>query len=344
MSAKRAYLPTGSSSCAGGVETPLSYRVLEALYEHRSRRVQVAGLAASLSCGPGDVCGALDAVRRVGYSVSDGAGAGLRLDTESDVIVRRRLLERLRTRVLGRSTVCFLELDSTNALAALAAQAGAAHGALVLAEHQKAGRGRLGRHWFSPPGVGLWFSLILRYELTAARAWMLTLGAAAALAHAVEASTGVRPHVRWPNDLYLDDFKLAGILTELRGGNDGLDFAVLGIGINVNQDAEDFPPDLQGAATSLRRATGRAFDRTTLLAEALRALEHVYAGLDARRIRELWTGKTRMLGEPVCVVTDAGPVRGVAEDVGTDGALLVRGADGGVRRVLAGDVGGDATV
>lgn len=344
MSAKRPCISKGSSVCAGGVETPLAYRVLEALGEQRVRYVPVANLAVALSCRPDDVFGAIGEIRRVGYFVSDCTGAGVRLDTGTDVIDRNDLLGRLETRVLGRSPVCFLELDSTNALATRAALAGAAHGTVVLAEHQKAGRGRLGRSWFSPPGVGLWFSLILRYELTVARTWLLTLGAAVALSDAVEASTGVRPDVRWPNDLYLNDRKLAGILTEVRGGDDRPDFAVLGIGINVNQEVADFPAGLRDTATSLRCGTGRTHDRTALLAEALRALEQVYASLDAESIRVRWAGKTRMLGKPVCIDTDAGPVRGVAEDVGADGALLVRGEDGGVTRVLAGDVGGNTTV
>lgn len=341
MSEKRAYLTTGSTGFTGGAETPIAYRVLELLGKQRATHVPVRDIAVALSCRPGDVRGTVEAMRRLGYSVSDCPGAGIRLDTETDVIVRSDLMGRLVTRALGRSPVCFLELDSTNALATRAALAGASHGTLVLAEHQKAGRGRLGRTWFSPPGAGLWFSLILRYELTVARAWMLTLGAAAALADAVQALTGLHPDVRWPNDLYLNDRKLAGILTEVRGGGDRLDFAVLGIGINVNQEEADFPAGLRDTATSLRCVTARTYDRTALLAEALRSLEHVYAGLDAESIRVRWTGKTRMLGKPVCIETDAGPVRGVAEDVGSDGALLVRGAEGGLRRILAGDVGGD---
>jgi BirA family biotin operon repressor/biotin-[acetyl-CoA-carboxylase] ligase len=344
MSAKRPCFSTESYVNAGGVETPISYRVLEVLGKQRAERVPIENLAAALSCKPEAVGSAIDAMRRLGYTVSDCPGAGIRLETETDVILRAELLGSLRTRVLGRSPACFLELDSTNALAARAALAGAPHGTVVVAEHQRAGRGRLGRKWFSPPGVGLWFSLILRYELRISHAWMLTLGAAVALADAVEVSTGARPDVRWPNDLYLNDRKLAGILTEARGGVDGLRFAVLGIGINVNQEQSDFPAGLKDIATSLRCGTGRVYERTTILAEVFLALERVYASLDARRIRKLWKGKARMLGKPIRIMTSAGPVKGVAEDVGTDGALLVRGVDGGVRRVLIGDVDGGGAV
>ncbi len=344
MSAKRPCFSTESLPGAVGVETSISYRVLEALDKHREERVSVEHLAAALSCTPDDVRSAIDAMRRLGYSVSDCTGAGVRLDTETDVILRSRLLGRLRTLALGRSPVCRLCVDSTNALAARAALAGAPHGTVVLSEYQAAGRGRLGRKWFSPPGVGLWFSLILRYELPFSRAWTLTLGAAVALADAVEVSTGTRPDVRWPNDLYLNDRKLAGVLTEARGGTDGLRFAVLGIGINVNQEHADFPAGLQDTATSLRCVTDSVYERTSILAEVLRALEQVYGCLDAARIRKLWKGKARMLGRSVRILTGDGPVNGVAEDVGTDGALLVRCCDGGVRRVLFGDVDGDLAV
>ncbi len=343
MSGKRPDSSTGPSPWKGGVTTPVSYRVLEALGGQRSRRAPVESLAERLSCRPDDIRVAIGAIRRLGYSVSDRPGAGLRLDTRADVIVRSDLLRRLRTRALGRSTVCFLELESTNALAMGAALAGARHGTAVVAEHQTAGRGRLGRAWFSPPGVGLWFSLILRYELEISRAWMLTLGAAAAVADAVEASTGACPEVRWPNDLYLNGRKLAGILTEARVGDGGLRFAVLGVGINVNHEAADFPAGLQDTATSLRCGTGREHGRTRLLAEIFLALEQTFSGLDAERIRASWKCRARMLGGPVRVKTAAGPVRGVAEDVDTDGALLVRDVDGRTTRVTMGDVGGEAT-
>lgn len=343
MSAMQPDFSTDSTHCTGGIETPVAYRVLELLAGQPAERVSVESLAAALSCRPEVVRGAINAIRRLGYSVSDRPGAGYRLDTRADVIVRSRLLRRLRTRALGRSPVCFLELESTNALAMRAALAGARHGTAVVAEHQTAGRGRLGRAWFSPPGVGLWFSLILRYELEISRAWMLTLGAAAGVAEAVEASTGARPEVRWPNDLYLNGRKLAGILTEARVGVGGLRFAVLGVGINVNHEAVDFPAGLQDTATSLRCGTGREHGRTRLLAEILLALEQTYSGLDAGRIRTSWKCKSRMLGGPVRVTTAAGPVRGVAEDVDTDGALLVREVNGGTRRITMGDVGIDTT-
>ncbi len=343
MIEKRPDSSAGTSPCNGGVATTVAYRVLEALDGQRARRAPVESLAERLSCKPDDIRVAIDAIRRLGYSVSDRPDAGFRLDTDADVIVRSDLLRRLRTRAMGRSPVCFLELESTNALATRAALAGARHGTAVVAEHQTAGRGRLGRAWFSPPGVGLWFSLILRYDLEISRAWMLTLGAAAGIGAAVEASTGACPEVRWPNDLYLNGRKLAGILTEARVGVGGLRFAVLGVGINVNHEASDFPAGLQDTATSLRCGTGRVHGRTRLLAEIFLALEQTYNGLDAERIRASWKRKARMLGRPVRVMTAAGPVSGVAEDVGADGALLVGGVDGGTTRVTMGDVGGEAT-
>jgi BirA family biotin operon repressor/biotin-[acetyl-CoA-carboxylase] ligase len=343
MSGKRPDSSAGTSPCNGGVSTPVAYRVLEVLGTQRARRAPVERLAEGLSCRPDDIRVAIDAIRRLGYSVSDRPGEGYRLDTDADVIVRSDLLRCLRTRALGRSTECFLKLESTNALAMRAALAGARHGTAVVAEHQTAGRGRLGRAWFSPPGVGLWFSLILRYELELSRAWMLTLGAAAGVAEAVEASSGVCPEVRWPNDLYLNGRKLAGILTEARVGVGGLRFAVLGVGINVNHEEPDFPAGLQDTATSLRCGTGREHGRTRLLAEIFLALERTYRGLDAERIMASWKSRARMPGGPVRVKTAEGPVTGVAEDVDTDGALLIRDVDGGTTRITMGDVGGEAT-
>ena len=345
MSGKRPCNPSGTSVRTDGVETPIAYRVLEALGGRRTAYVRVPDIADALSCKHDDVRGAIGAIRRLGYSISERSGAGIRLDTETDVIVRSDLLGRLGTRALGRPPVCFLELDSTNALATRAALAGASHGTVVLAEHQKAGRGRLGRTWFSPPGAGLWFSLILRYELTVARTWMLTLGAAVALGRrrgGLDRRTSQRQVAERP----VPERSQAGG-HPYRGARRRRQ---IGLRRSRHRDKRQpgggrlsRGPAGYGDLHSVRHGSNIRSDGTSGGRVAVAGTRIRWPGCRKHK-GTVGRAKTRMLGNPVFIDTDAGPIQGVAEDVGSDGALLVRGADGGLRRVLAGDVGGDAKV
>lgn len=180
--------------------------------------------------------------------------------------------------VAGFGPVCQLgAVDSTQNAAARAAAAGAPHGSVFWAEAQAAGRGRHGHVWDSPPGQNIYLSVLLRPKAPVAELLPLTLAAGVAAAEAVAAAVGVRPDLRWPNDLLWEGKKLAGVLLESSspgGAAAAAQAAILGIGINVNQTV--FPPDLAASATSLRLVLGRLADREALAAELLRQLRRRY--------------------------------------------------------------------
>lgn len=276
------------------LDAPFDYRVLEVLGSAPGLFFPPAEVLERLGGDSDDLRQALAALRRVGYSVEGHPDGGFRLCTEVEVIRRDMILGALKTEALGRTLACYLEVESTNDLAMQAALEGAPHGTVVTAEHQTAGRGRRGQTWFSPPGTGLWISCILRFDLSVCEAWMLTMGAVVAVADAVEEVAGLRADLKWPNDVLVDGRKLAGVLTETRVEGDALAFAVLGVGINVNQEGEDFPADLWETATSVKMATGQSQDRSVFLRAFLQGLEWVYADLDADRIRALWEARSRM--------------------------------------------------
>jgi BirA family biotin operon repressor/biotin-[acetyl-CoA-carboxylase] ligase len=239
----------------------------------------------------------------------------------------------------GRPTRGFDACPSTNAEAAAWAREGAPEGALVIAEHQTAGRGRLGRTWDDAPGQNLLFSLVLRPSLPPHRLGLITLAGGVAVAEAVaEWTAPVAPRIKWPNDVLLGGRKCCGMLLESSLGADG--FVVLGIGLNVNQDV--FPPPLEERATSLRLETGRLIPRVALLTAVLARLEHwtarLAAGADAA-LHEAFVARMIGLGEPAAVRLAGGgpPVEGVIEGVGTDGALRFRTGNT-VRTLHAGDV------
>lgn len=247
----------------------------------------------------------------------------------------------LRTRLVGRTLRLLPEAGSTNDLALSAAEAGEAEGLCVLADRQTAGRGRQGRRWESPGGLGLYLSVLLRPPGPAARAPLLTLAAGVAAVEAVAEVAGLTPDLKWPNDLQLDGRKLAGILCELAAAGTATRHVVVGIGLNVHHQAADFPEALREEATSLRIATGRRIPRDGLAAALLGRLDEQYARFCAGELAGIVEAARRRcvtLGRRVEVQAGSDVWVGRAVDLDPDGMLLVQGPDGILRRVLAGDV------
>ncbi len=240
-------------------------------------------------------------------------------------------------RRLGHPVYLFQRIGSTNDEAKRLAVSGAPEGALVLAETQTAGRGRAGRTWLTPPGAALALSLVLRPNVTPRQAARLTMLAGVAVCEALEAVAGVRPALKWPNDILLGERKAGGILVESGLAGERLEYAVLGIGLNVS--AAPPPEQVEFPATALEVESGRVVDRLTLLAAILDALAAHYDGLaEGTALQAAWQARLAWLGQTVVARTAAGEVTGLAEGVDADGALLVRLASGEQQRLLAADV------
>ena len=229
------------------------------------------------------------------------------------------------------------EITSTNDVAASLADGGAEEGTIVAADAQTAGRGRHGRVWISPPGAGLYVSIVLRpaREVTP----LLTLAAGVAMSEGIQAATGLATQLKWPNDVYVGERKLAGILAEAGASGAGLQHVVLGCGINVLPAS--FPPEIAQRATSIESELGRPIDRGPVLAGCLAALAVRYDDLRARRLPAIvaaWRQRAALtFGRAVEWDVNGAARRGVAENIDDAGALLVR-TDAGVTRVLAGEV------
>jgi BirA family biotin operon repressor/biotin-[acetyl-CoA-carboxylase] ligase len=233
---------------------------------------------------------------------------------------------------IGQSVLWYPDVASTNDVAASLADAGSPEGTLVLADMQTAGRGRQGRAWASPPGAGIYASIVFRPRLHVAR--LLTIAAGVAVAEGIAAASGLETELKWPNDVHCQGRKLAGILAE-RGGH----HVVLGIGINVLHAV--LPPEVRVRATSLELELGRTVDRSLVLAECLAALASRYRDLDEGRGPEVVSAWRRrgasMLGRRVEWDAGDGIRQGMAERVDDDGALRVRTDEGPVR-VISGEV------
>jgi BirA family biotin operon repressor/biotin-[acetyl-CoA-carboxylase] ligase len=258
------------------------------------------------------------------------------------------LRPRLATAWLGRAFEWHDQCASTNDLCAARGRTGGAEGLVVAADTQSAGRGRLGRTWHSPPGAGLYFSILLRPARPPVEIPPLTLLAGAAVARGLAAlGPEVAPRLKWPNDVLLAESagggggayrKVAGILTEMTTEGERVGQVVVGVGLNVN--TLELPEDLAARATSLRRVAGRAFDRAEVLAAVLGAFEPLYdafrAGGPAAAV-EAWQGHA-LLGTRWRVTAPGKPLEGIALGVDPDGALRLRDDAGTVHRVVAGEV------
>lgn len=256
-------------------------------------------------------------------------------------IVPEAIHANLRSLVIGRVLEVLPEIGSTNDRVMAAGQGGTAEGFCVLADRQTAGRGRLARAWASPSGVGLYTSILLRPKAPLSSLPLLTLVAGLAVADAIQEVAALTPRLKWPNDVWLDGRKVAGILTELATNGSSARCAVVGIGVNVNHCADDFPPELRSGATSLFQQGGRRIARGILAAAIYNGLDNWYALFcQDRRESILEAGRLRSatLGRPVQVLAGTEEWQGDAVDLDPDGALLVRDETGALRRVVAGDV------
>lgn len=252
-----------------------------------------------------------------------------------------KIQEGLGTKKFGRTIVFLHETDSTNNVAKELAAYGANEGTVVVAETQTAGRGRLDREWISPTG-GLWFSIVLRPKLSVAEAFGLVFAAGLAVAQTLNEKYGLFVQTKWPNDVLVRGKKVCGMLVETNSTERKLNFAVLGVGVNVNFDVKNVLPNaLTEAATSLKNELGHRVDVNELLRAMLEHIENAYdllVGEHWSQILDEWKEFAVFLGHRVEVVCGSEKFSGIALDVDSDGELILRLDDGAVKRVISGDV------
>lgn len=316
-------------------------KILLALRES-ANGISGAELSRSLGMTRAGVWSHIEQLRMLGYDIDASPHLGYRLISTPDALHADDLYSRLGpVKVIGREIRVFNETTSTNDVAARLARGGAAEGAVIFAESQSKGRGRLGRAWLSPAGKGLWFTVLLRPKISPQAATQLTIAAATALSRAITQQTGIVPDIKWPNDLLIGGRKIAGILTEMTAELDKLKEVLLGIGMDVNLETSDFPPELRKIATSLRIESGQPVNRAELAVAVLRELDYDYEAVtrgNFEMLADQWQHRCITLGRNVSIHLGNRTIRGRAESLDEDGALLIRGAHGHLERVIGGDV------
>ena len=240
----------------------------------------------------------------------------------------------------NKNIIYYKQLDSTNTEIARLAALGAAHGTVVVADAQSAGKGRRGRGWESPAGENIYMSILLRPDCVPDRAPMLTLVMAYSVAKVVRELGFTDVQIKWPNDLVLSGKKICGILTEMQLKDSEIDYVVVGVGINVN--TSKFPEELKDNATSLYLESGRVLDRETMVESVATYFEYAYRQFlemqDLSFLREAYNDMLVNVGKEVRVLEPGNEYTAYAQGINSEGELLVRTEDGEEKRIYAGEV------
>jgi BirA family biotin operon repressor/biotin-[acetyl-CoA-carboxylase] ligase len=317
-------------------------RILSAFRLAGGEGVSGADLAARLGISRAAVWARIEDLRKLGYDISASPHLGYRLMASPDLLHADDLLARIPAgQIIGRDIRVFEETTSTNDVAEKLARDGVKEGVVVFAESQTKGRGRMGRRWVSPSKRGLWFSVLLRPPLRPQASTQMTVAAATALVRAIERQTGLKPDIKWPNDILFHGRKAAGILTELSADSDSIRHLIVGIGLDVNVAPAEFPPEVRAVATSLRAELGHPVDRPALAAVLLEELDRDYSRIrrgEFPAVADEWEERCITVGQRVTVDLGARRIEGSAESLDDDGALLLRTEHGRLERILGGDV------
>ncbi|MFQ5863919.1 MAG: biotin--[acetyl-CoA-carboxylase] ligase [bacterium] len=248
--------------------------------------------------------------------------------------------KKLKNRLIAKKIYAFGQLSSTNDFAKRLAKGGEDEGSLVISEQQTKGRGRLGRSWESPPGKGLWFSLILKPNISVEKSGLISLLAGVSVAQAVENVVHLTAILKWPNDVLINSKKFCGVLIESEMESKKLTFVILGIGINVNQSVGDFSNVVLEQATSLQIESKSSIDRINLLAEVLHYLEKYYLEFKSGNFSNIvneWKKRCPFVNRKILVKQNDHQLSGVFEDLDAEGRLLLRLMNGEIKKISEGE-------
>lgn len=279
-------------------------------------------------------------LKEAGFKVEARTGKGYRLTQVPDLLLPVLIQPRLKTDFIGRVIQHFPQIESTNTKARELAEQGAPEGTLVVAEYQTRGKGRMSRPWESPAGQNLLFSIILRPALPPQETFHLIRLVSVALCRAIALESHLDVKIKWPNDLYFQDKKLAGILAEFAAEAERLNYVIIGVGLNVNWAPTDLPEEAQ-PATSIFMETGARASRLDILVSLLSEVEQLYR--QAQRegyqfLKRVWDHYSLMKNRPVKVMNGQETWSGIAQGIDPQGALLVLLDSGEKKRFLTGDV------
>ncbi len=320
----------------------LKDKIVVLLKEKKNEFLSGEELSISLGVTRAAIWKYINTLREEGYNIESSPKKGYKLLESPDVLTFGEIHNFLNTKFLGRNLIHYESIDSTNIKAKEIAREGCSDGTVVISEYQSSGKGRLGRQWVSPKGKGIWMSIILKPDVDPSFASKITLIGAASVLKAMN-NLGINNcSIKWPNDIVINNKKVSGILTEMSAELTRINHIVIGIGINVNIDVEDFSEELKSIATSLKIEKNKSIDRKMLLAEVLNSFEpyyeefihngHIPSTIDLCRENSI------LLQKEIQCIRGNSIFRAKAIDISDNGELIVELPDGKIEHIVSGEV------
>jgi len=254
-----------------------------------------------------------------------------------------RIKKKINTRIVGEELIYYESVESTNRLLFELADKGLEDGTVLISDMQTGGKGRLGRNWFSPGGVNLYLSVLLRPEVSPENSAVFTFIASLALVKTLD-ELDIRSQIKWPNDLLINNKKVAGVLTEMKNNGDKLNFIIIGIGLNINLSEKSINEnltDISNYVTSLSIEKNSSLDREKIASDLISYIDHYYLKFNAEGINSIvaeWSNRWGMLNEKVSIKVDNNIISGIARKIDSNGFLYIEDNKGKLEKVIAGDI------
>lgn len=279
-------------------------------------------------------------LKEEGYEIDSINNKGYKIISYPDLVSESEIYSVLNSKWLGQNIVSYDTIDSTNIEAKKLAEAGAANGTVLISELQTQGKGRRGKGWIGPKGSGIWMTLLLKPDMKAVHASMLTLIAALAVNKGILLTTGCDCSIKWPNDIVLNGKKLCGILTEMSTEMEYINYVVVGIGINVN--TANFHKDIEHIATSLHLSSGKFYHRSEIVAEVLKQFEYYYELFlkdeNLNGVMDEYNSILINVGKEVKIIQNGEEYVRTAIGINKQGELLVKDSNGHIEKIISGEV------
>jgi BirA family biotin operon repressor/biotin-[acetyl-CoA-carboxylase] ligase len=279
-------------------------------------------------------------IRTLECKIDSCPGQGYRLISVPDKLVPLFIKVGLKTTIIGRQVFFYPKIDSTNTQAKMIAGHGVHDGTLVITDYQTQGQGRLKRQWVSPPQKNLLLSIIFYPLVAPSKVFYITLFVSLAVCKSLNALFKIKAGIKWPNDVYVNNRKICGVLTDVSTDQKRIKWVVVGVGLNVNVDPS-LDPELRSLATSIKRETGKAQKRLPILKRILEEMDRLYKLFlsgETKQIRDEWLSYSIILGKKVNIFSDGLQETGIAETIDEEGALILLTPDGKRKKIVAGDV------
>lgn len=318
----------------------LKSKVLKVLEENKGKTVSGAEIAKALNISRTSIWKVINSLRNDGYTINAVTNKGYSLADNTDLISKEGISLYLNKEFSNIEIYTYKTTTSTNEVAKKLALTEAKHGTVVISEEQTAGKGRMGRSFYSPANTGIYMSIILRPNLTAMDSVLITTSSSVAICDAINKVTGIECQIKWINDIYINNKKIGGILTEASTNFESgtIDYLILGIGINFNNPKDNFPDDLKEIADSLYKGNSNGINRNILCAEILNNILSIIPKIKYYDFIQEYKKRSIILNQEIMYTSGGICSKGKAIDINNDGSLVIKHDDGSIKILNSGEV------